>query len=383
MNYQDSSISSTQEQFRLQMRTLINEYTPEKQLEILREQLDDFLAQTIQMLKCECTYLPQPYISIVTQYATSITKNCSFQNYGMDYSIFFNRCCNCIKPYISNDMKSSEAEHLLTKGGIVFLQPNEEHFLIRTIQRMKIIENEIQQILKHFTQLDKSRIISHVTFIKDTIFQYVLTFYLPFLHNRKKTFHTAICTAHCEEIVEQALICLFWEELINFDTNKTIRFSTILYHKTSSVIQNILHQQFPFSMDLRMRKTINLIIDEIKNRTYPLENMVAFIVEKYRIRLDLAHLLWHSGGDIYAIPKSFEDLTDIDFPGSHMSSEMSDIELYLSITKDLSDLEKCILYDILEYGTVISREHHTRLGISRYQYEKIRRQLLDKIKEMY
>lgn len=383
MNYQDSSIFSTQEQFRLQIRTLINGYTPEKQLEILREQLDDFLAQTIQMLKCECTYLPQPYMSIMTQYATGITKNCSFQNYGMNYSIFFNRCCNCIKPYISNDMKAPEVEHLLTKDSIVFLQANEELFLILTIQQMKILENEIQQILKYSKQPDKSRIISHVTFIKDTIFQYALTFYLPFLHNRKKSFYIAICATHCEEIVEQALISLFWEELMNFDVNKDVRFITVLYHKTSATIQNVLHQQFPFSMDLRMRKTIYSIIDEIKNRTYPSENMLTFIVEKYRIRLDLAHLLWHSGGDIYAIPKSFEDLTDIDFPGSHMSSEMSDIELYLSITKDLSDLEKCILYDILEYGTVISREHHTRLGISRYQYEKVRKQVLEKLREIY
>lgn len=383
MKQQDSNIFSAQEQFQLQMKNLLNGYTPEKQIGILREQLDDFLSQTTRMLKCESTYFPQPYKNIITQYTTSITKNCSFQNYYMDYSIFFNRCCNCIKPYISKGMNASETEHLLIEGGIVFLQPNEEHFLILTIQQMKIIENEIQQILKYSTQLDKYRITSDVKFVKDSLFHYVLTFYLPFLHNRKKSFYTAICAAHCEETIEQALITLFWEELINFNTNKDVRFITVLYYKTSAIIQNVLNQQSPFSMNLRMRKTIHLIIDEIKNRTYPSEDMVKFIVEKYRIRLDLAHLLWISDGDIYAFPKNFENLTDINISYSYTASEMSNIELYLSITKNLSDLEKHILYDIFEYGTVILQQNHTRLGISRYQYEKVRKQVLDKLREMY
>ena len=353
LDMKQQDIFSTKEEFRLQMKNLIKGYTPEEKIEILREQLDNFLSQVTQTLKCQSTYLPQPYVNVITQYAISISKNCSFQRYHMDYSLFFNRCCNCMKPYISKGLQLSETERFLTKNGIVFLQPDEEHFLILTIQQMKIVENELQQILTYSILSDKYSIITHIQRIKDLLFRYALTFYLPFLHNRKKSFYTSIYAADCEESVEQALISLFWEELMNFDINKHVRFTTALHHKTSAIIQEVLNQRSPFSMDLRMRKTIHLITDEIKNRTCALENIVEFITKKYHVRIDIAHLLCISSGDIYAIPKNFEDLTDTHFAYGYTSSELSNIELHLSINKNFSALEKHILQDILEYGTVI------------------------------
>lgn len=383
MKQQDNNIHSAQKQFRLHMRNLIKGHTPEKQLEILYQQLDAFLCQTTQMLKCQITLLPEPYTKIITHYAKNIIQNCSFQNYPMDYPIFFHRCCNILKPYISKNLKPSETEELLTKEGIVFLQPKEEYSLILTIQQTNIIQREIQQILKYSIKKENSKETACFEFVTNSLFCYALTFYLPFLHKRKKQFYTVIRAAHCEEAVEQALVSMFWEELLTFCTDKDIRFTTVLYYKTSTVIQNVINQQYPFSMDLRMRKTTHLIVSELMNENYYSPNIVKSISAKYHIRLKYVQLLWASGGEIYAMPKSFEALTDVDFSNSYTSSEISDIELYLSITQNLSSLEKSIFCDILEYGNVILQKNHTRLGISRYRYEKIRKQVLNKLQDIY
>ena len=153
---------------------------------------------------------------------------------------------------------------------------------------------------------------------------------------------------------------------------------------TEVVVFDAFYRENPSQSGYAICCGLQPVIDYIKNLTFDTDDIAYLRSLRVFDEEFLEYLAnFKFSGDIYAIPKSFKDLTDIDFSVSYISSEMSDIELSLSITKDLSDLEKCILYDILEYGTVISREHHTRLRISRYQYEKIRRQLLDKIKEIY
>lgn len=303
-------------------------------------------------LKCSETHCPPEYDKIIHTYVTEIIHNCSMKNYPMDRYILINRCRNIVNKQCQSELTPEQISHLLRKSGQVFLQKNEELFLIKQFQ---------------------------IDPLSPEPFHYAITFYSTYLHTMKNHFHNLIISMNCEEDVDQTIVAYFWEQLKRFNPNYGVRFCSMLYHEMKHKIYDTINKESFIQLDPRMRRKTRAILKDIEEGCFHPECAVDEIVKQYSIKRDFASLLWNTE-DMFAHPKEYYSVNETDLCQTTTSNIYSDIELLLSLDSMLNETEKEIILHIIAGENKICKEFYDELNISRYYYSKVKNNAFNKIR---